>query len=190
VEVGTNGPSVDGDPFDAVALAMPDPQALRLLAGDLGHERAALADRTWEPVLALLAAFPERRWPENFDGGFVQDDEVLAFVADDGRRRGDGVPVLVAHSTGPWAAQRLDEPADAATPLSQALDRVLGCGLPEQARVHRWTYARPSEPRESEFLLTANRIGFAGDGWGSPKVETAWRSGTLLGRRIAAELAA
>src|SRR4051812_20975798 len=64
--------TVDGDAFDAVVLAMPDPQALRLVRGDLTEERAALAHRGWEPVLALLAAFDGRSWPD-FDGGFVQE---------------------------------------------------------------------------------------------------------------------
>jgi predicted NAD/FAD-dependent oxidoreductase len=138
-------------------------------------------------VLALLAAFEERRWPD-FDGGFVQDDEVLSFVADDGSRRGDGAPVLVAHSTGGWAAPRLVDPDEATGPLADALDRVLGCGRPAGARVQRWTYARPAEPRDQECWLGGHRIGFAGDGWGSPKVETAWMSGTLLGRRLVTEL--
>jgi renalase len=188
VAVVSGRPTVDGEAFDVVVLAMPDPQARRLLAGDLPEEQALLAGREWEPVLALLAAFPRRTW-DDFDGGFVQDDEVLAFVADDGSRRGDGAPVIVAHSTGPWAAGRLDQPPDALGPLSEALDRILGCGLRSQALVHRWTFARPAEAREQAFGYTDRRIGFAGDGWGSPKVETAWRSGTLLGRRIAADVA-
>jgi predicted NAD/FAD-dependent oxidoreductase len=185
-------PHVDGRAFDAVVLAMPDPQALRLLDEDLDEERAALADRRWEPVLALLAAYPRRSWPA-FDGGFldperIEGEPVLAFVADDGRRRGDYAPVLVAHSTGGWAADRLDDPQAASDDLSGALDRVLGTGRPSAAKVHRWAYARPSEPREEDHLLTRRRIGFAGDGWGSPKVETAWRSGTALGRHLVEEL--
>lgn len=184
--------SVDGEDFDAVVLAMPDPQALRLLAEDLTEEREVLVDRDWEPVLALLATFDDRSWPD-FDGGFVQEDRlsgepVLAFVADDGRRRGDGAPVLVAHSTGSWARGRLEEPEEAAEELVQALDRVLGCGQPNGSTVHRWTYARPAEAREQECWFGGNRIGFCGDGWGSPKVETAWKSGTLLGRRVVTEL--
>ena len=47
------GPVVDGTAYDAVVLAMPDPQALRLLDPALEQERAVLADREWQPVLAL-----------------------------------------------------------------------------------------------------------------------------------------
>jgi predicted NAD/FAD-dependent oxidoreductase len=181
-------PRVDGDDFDAVVLAMPDPQALKVLGGGLDQERAVLAEQTWEPVLALQAVFPERTWPD-FAAAFVQDDDVLELVADDGDRRGDGAAVLVADSTSSWAAGRLEDPDAAAGPLAEALDRVLGCGLPTETKVSRWTYAKPAGPRADDFLFTPRRIGFAGDGWGSSKVETAWRSGTMLGRRIVAEFA-
>jgi predicted NAD/FAD-dependent oxidoreductase len=179
--------SVDGDDFDAVVLAMPDPQAARLLCDDLIEEKEAVADRTWEPVLALLAVFHDRTWPA-FDGGFVQDDEVLSFLADDGRRRGDDAPVLVAHSTGSWAARHLDDPQAGTEELAEALDRLIGCGDPSASRVQRWTFARPAASREQLCWFGGQRIGFAGDGWGSPKVETAWTSGTMLGRRLVTEL--
>ena len=78
----------------AVVLAMPDPQARRLV-GD--HPVAGVLDREWEPVLALAARWTERAW--DLDGAFVNDDPDVAWIADDGRRRGDDAPVLVAHST-------------------------------------------------------------------------------------------
>lgn len=188
VELTAGGPKVDGETFDAVVLAMPDPQALKVLGRGLEEERAALADRAWEPILALQAVFPARRWP-TFDAGFVQDDDVLEIVFDEGRRRGDDAAVLVADSTSAWAAPRLEDPDAAARPLAEALDRILGCGEPAETKVSRWTYSRPAAPRDEDFLFTPRRVGFCGDGWGTSKVETAWRSGTLLGRRMADELA-
>ncbi len=188
VEATGSQPQVDGEGFDAVVLAMPDPQALKVLGPGLEEERKALAEQAWEPVLALQAVFGERSWPA-FDAGFVQDDDVLEIVFDEGRRRGDDAAVLVADSTGAWAASRLDDPDAAAQPLAEALDRVLGCGLPSETKVSRWTYSRPASSRDEDFLFGPSHVGFCGDGWGTSKVETAWRSGTLLGRRIARELA-
>jgi predicted NAD/FAD-dependent oxidoreductase len=170
----------------ATVLAMPDPQAARLLAPTTSAYRA-VAGRRWEPVLSLTALFPQRSWPE-FDGAFVNDHPTLSFVADDGSRRGDGAPVLVAHSTGPFASSHLDDPPGAAPDLLAALDGLLGCGAPAWSHVHRWTYARPAEPRDEPYHWDDERIGVCGDGWGSPRVETAWRSGRALGRRIAADL--
>ncbi len=193
VEATAASPQVDGESFDAVVLAMPDPQALEVLGRGLDEERNALAEQGWESTLALQAVFPDRSWPA-FDAGFVQDDRVqgevvLEIVFDDGRRRGDDAAVLVADSTSAWAATRLEDPVAAAVPLAEALDRILGCGRPAETKVSRWTYSRPASSRDEDFLFTPRRVGFCGDGWGTSKVETAWRSGTLLGRRIAAELA-
>jgi hypothetical protein len=183
------GPTVDGTAYDAVVVAMPDPQAARLLDASLTEELAAVQGRTWEPVLALAAGWDERRWDPSFDGCFVDGSDVLGWVADDGRRRGDGAPVLVAHSTSPFAAQHLDEPDAATGALAEATAAVLGLEQPpEWTSVQRWTYARPAEPRDAPFHLGAARVGLCGDGWGSPKVETAYLSGRLLGEQLADEL--
>lgn len=182
------GPTVDGEAADAVVLAMPDPQASRLLDARLTDVIAEVAPRQWDPVLALMGQYPGRAWPD-FEGAFINDDPILSWVADDGARRGDGAPALVAHSTPAFAAGQLEAPDRAGPEMIAALDRLLGCGIPVEARVHRWTFARPSASRETNCFFGADRIGLAGDGWGSPRVETAWLSGRALGRRIAQELA-
>jgi hypothetical protein len=181
------GPRVDDEPADAVVLAMPDPQAERILSPELTETRARVADRRWEPVIALTANFGARSW-EPFDGAFINDDPTLRWVADDGRRRGDDAPVLVAHSTADFAEGFLAQPAAAGPGMADALDRLLGCGRPHSVHIQRWSFARPAEPRHENHFFGAERIGLAGDGWGSPRVETAWVSGRALGRRIAAEL--
>lgn len=179
------GPKMDGRRYDAVVLAVPDPQALPLLHPALEAEGAAARDRAWEPVIALAAGWPRRTW--DLDGCFV-DDEVLAWVADDGQRRGDGAPVLVAHSTSSFAAQHLAEPAAAEGPLLAALRDLLDLDAPAWTHVHRWSLARPAQPRDAAFHLGEAAVGLCGDGWGSPRVETAWVSGTSLGRALAERL--
>lgn len=176
------GPVVDGAAYDAVVLAMPDPQALALLAD--AEASALLAGRPWESVLVLAARWEQRSW--DWDGVFVHGSEVLDWVADDGSRRGDGAPVLTAHSTPTFAASRLEVPADAADALVAG---VTALGLPEPAevlRVQRWTYAKPVGTREELFGLTGSGLGLCGDGWGAAKVETAWRSGTALATALTA----
>ena len=185
------GPTVDGRAHAAVVVAMPDPQAARLLDPSLAEETAAVADRAWEPVLALAAGWDERAWDPDFDGCFVDGSDVLGWVADDGRRRGDGAPVLVAHSTSPFAARHLDDPDAAAGPMTQAVRAVLCVdAAPAWTSVQRWSFARPAAPREAPFHLGPARVGLCGDGWGSPKVETAYLSGRLLGEQLARELTA
>ena len=167
---------------------MPDPQARRLLDPAYA-EAVAVLDDPYEPVLALTAVWPERAWPE-LDGAFVNGDPVLAWVAADGRRRGDDAPVLVAHSTTDFAAARLDDPDAAQEPMVDALRRRLEIlTAPTYARVQRWSFARPTKQRDEPYLLGDDRLGVCGDGWhGKSRVEGAYLSGQALGQAIAERL--
>jgi predicted NAD/FAD-dependent oxidoreductase len=191
VEEVTPGPRVDGLPARAVVLAMPDPQALDLLSEALVSERMALDGHDWEPAIALYAGWAERCWPE-LDGVFVEDSAVLSFIADDGRRRGDGAPVLVAHSAGAFAAGRLDDPESATEPMLDELSAVLKIDRPPRwARVKRWSLSRPHESHPEPFYLSESLIGACGDGWnGVSRVESAFVSGRELGRALSVRLAA
>jgi renalase len=183
------GPVVDDLPAAAVVLAMPDPQALRLLDPTYGGLVAALDD-PFEPVLALTASWPERAWPD-VQGAFVAGDPVLAWVADDGRRRGDGAPVLVAHSTAEFAAEHLAAPDEAAGPMAVALRDVLGIATePATTHVHRWTFGKPTGSREARFALDADAlVGVCGDAFSDrPRVEAAYLSGRALGEELVARL--
>ncbi|RYB93234.1 FAD-dependent oxidoreductase [Nocardioides oleivorans] len=176
-----------------VVLAMPDPQARRLVGA---HPIADLLDRAWEPVIALAARWEERTWDPvsptgRFDGAFVHGDEVIDWIADDGRRRGDDAPVLVAHSTAAHAQAHLADPDAAGPALVASLREHLGLADPAATHVHRWTYARPTGERDLPHALAGDDrlVGVCGDGWGAtPKVETAWLSGVLLGRELAGRL--
>jgi renalase len=178
--------TVDGEPFDVVVLAMPDPQAARLLSPEL----ASAADVAYEPVIAVTAAWTDREWSFK-DGAFVNGHDVLSFVADDGARRGDAAAVLVAHTTAGFAAQYLQAPESAVAPVLAAMRELFDIGEPSPgATAHRWTFAKPTGThRGSPYLITESGIGLAGDSWcqhGSPRVESAWLSGTALGTAIAA----
>ena len=70
---------------------------------------AALADRGWRPTIAVAAGWPSRQW-DAVPAAFVNGHPVLALVADDGDRRGDGAPVLVAHTTAEVARAHDAEP--------------------------------------------------------------------------------
>ena len=183
------GPRVDGMEVGAAVLAMPDPQARRLLDPAYEVELAVLTD-PYEPVLALTAHWPERVWPD-LDGVFVDGDPILTWIADDGRRREDGAPVLVAHSTAAFAAEHLATPNEAGPLMVVALLDVLGIASePVSAQVHRWTFGRPAGQREHPFFLGEALGGLCGDAWSTrPRGEGAYRSGTALGATLAERLA-
>ena len=186
---GRDGVLVDGEHYDSVVLAMPDPQAADLLPPSMAEQLLDGSDWDWRPSIAVYAAWTERCWPE-VDGVFVDGSPVVEWVADDGRRRGDGAPVLVAHTTPIFAASRLDDPASAVPHVLEELGKILGRPLlePEWSRAHRWSLASPARSRPApEFALTAaGTVGVCGDAWGErSRVEAAWLSGI----RLAAELA-
>jgi renalase len=181
VAVTPDGVLVDGAGLDAVAVCAPHPQAARVV------EDLPASPVTWEPVIAVTCVFAERSWIE-LDGVFVNDDPVLTWIADDGSRRGDDAPVLVAHVNPVLAARHLDDPAAVAPVAVAAVQRVLAtAAYPEWVDCHRWTFAKPLVGREEPYWLhEGGRLGLAGDAWaGGPRVEAAWLSGRALGLAMA-----
>ncbi len=172
---------------DAVVLAMPDPQAARLV------EPEGFAWVDYDPVIAVALGYERRAW--SFDAAFVNDDPDVSFLADDGARRGDGAPVLVAHTTSELARRHLDDPAAAAAPVADAVARLVGLPVPQWTHVHRWTFAKPAGTHGGApyGLVDGERpVGLCTDSWcpeGSPRVESAWLSGRRLGVELAHRLA-
>ena len=182
------GPSVDGRPVRAVVLAMPDPQALDLVGDDLPGVRSVLRPE-WDPVITVAASFPRRTW-RGLDAMFVHDSP-LTLVVDDGRRRGDGAPVLVAHTTHEVARAHLDEPSAVVPEVLAEVERLVPVeGPPTWVEAKRWGSATPHDLRPERYWLTEERVALCGDGWSMrPRVEAAWLSGRDAGRGLAAQLA-
>jgi renalase len=158
----------------AVVLAMPGPQALRI--ADL----AAARRQEWSPALTAVLTYPEREWPD-FHGAFVNGHPVLATVCDDGDRRGDRAPVLVAHTTPEFAGPYLDDPSGAGFAIEAAVRELFGVAA-VSTWVHRWTFASPA-PEAVDFAR-AGEVYLCGDAFGRPRVQTAWLSGRAVARHI------
>ena len=152
---------------------MPAPQAAALLPA-----AAPLAEaQDWQPSLAVALRYRRRCW-QPLTGAFVNDHPVLTTVCDDGSRRGDGAPVLVAHTTPAFAMESAAGDVEAA--VRELLD------LPEAAvavATRRWPAARPARPSGSEFAQVEG-VYLAGDGFGRPRVEAAWLSGRAVAAAI------
>ncbi|MDG6103477.1 FAD-dependent oxidoreductase [Dactylosporangium aurantiacum] len=156
-----------------VVLAMPAPQAAALLPA-----AAPLAEaQDWQPSLAVALRYRRRCWAP-LTGAFVNDHPVLTTVCDDGSRRGDGAPVLVAHTTPGFAME--SAVADVEAAVRELLD------LPDAAvavTARRWPAARPAQPAASAFAQVEG-VYLAGDGYGRPRVEAAWLSGRAAAAAI------
>ncbi len=184
--LGSDG-AADGIRYDTVVLAMPEPQAARLLPPSSALA-AHLDTHSWEPVIAVALGFAERGWPAELHGAFVNDSPILTFLADDGDRRGDGAPVVVAHSTAEFARAHLERPVDAVDAVEAEVRALLGIdpGIrTDWSHAHRWTFARATTTHPEPFALQ-DGVGICGDAWGGrSSVATAWASGDALGRAIA-----
>jgi len=171
----------------AVVLAMPGPQALRI--ADLPVARG----QAWSPVLTAVLTYPARSWPD-FAGVFVNDHPVVATVCDDGDRRGDRAPVLVAHSTAGFARDHGDAPGAA---MAAAVGELCGIAAEPVVELFHWPHAtpRPAGPPPPLTGPTADRLAhptfardghvyLCGDAFGRPRVQTAWLSGRAVARAI------
>jgi len=191
VDASPEGPRVDGGAASAVVLAMPDPQAADLLPRMVATRLDVSARWNYRPCIAVYAAWPDRWWPD-FDGAFVNDNDLLVFVADDGARRGDRAPVLVAHGAPDFSAEHLDDPASAVAPVMAELGPLLTgerTPTPTWNRAHRWSLAEPLRQHADEPFGYDEQSGIAvcGDAWGpTAKVQAAWVSGTALGHQLVA----
>ncbi|TFI45038.1 hypothetical protein E4P29_04710 [Rhodococcus sp. 1R11] len=172
----------DGD----VVLAMPDPQAARITTVPDVVE--------YVPVIAVAVGVDRLDLPFR-DAAFVNDHPDVDFVVDDGARRGDDAPVLVAHTTSERAQRHLDDPDLAVAPVLDALRELsVIASQPAWTHAHRWTFAKPAAQHDSTFALenrSGRFVGFTGDQWcesGVPRVESAWRSGTDLGMELVRRL--
>jgi predicted NAD/FAD-dependent oxidoreductase len=184
VEQVDPGASVDGRPARAVVLAMPDPQACDLL-GDAVPSLSDGLEEEWRAVVTVVASYSARTWRE-VDAVFVHDAPVSLLV-DDGRRRGDGAPVLVAHLTHEVSARYRDDPAGAVPLALEQVRRLLGVGAePVWVEARRWGSAEPAVPHGRPYAFDARaRIGVCGDAWSDrPRVEAAWLSGRDLGTAL------
>jgi len=183
VDIRSDGVRAADYQAGSVALCMPQPQAERLVpAGTLPK-----VGLTWEPVIAVTLVFDQKEWIE-IDGVFVNDDPVITWIADDGSRRGDDAPVLVAHVNPVFAAGHLEDPSGVLPQTIAAVRRVLQIEpLPSWTWAHRWSLAKPlAALDEACWIHEALPLGLAGDAWaGGPRVEAAWLSGRALGAALA-----
>lgn len=181
---------------EMLALCMPGPQAISLLGSDPQAATAVLqaaGAQQYEPVLSLVAQWPRRAW-DPFSACFVNDNDVMSFVADNGERRGDDAAVLVAHSSCEFAARFLTDPQAGRAAMVAAVCRLLDIDAePDQVLMHRWSLAKPVPVignYEPPFAFE-NGLGLAGDAFDArPRVEAAWLSGTALGKHMSTWMAA
>ncbi len=171
--------------FDRVAVAVPAPQAVPLLA-----EAPALAARVagvgMEPCWAVMARFAEPL-PLAVDGAFVHGSP-LSWAARDSSKPGRAPGERwVLHATPEFSRAHLEDAPEAVVPLLlEAWRQASGVNVtPGEAVAHRWRHAQAESALSEGALFDAGLgLGVCGDWCAGSRVEGAWRSGVALARRL------
>jgi renalase len=179
------GGSAEPPEASAVIATPPVPQSLDVLAAGGVQPPDALADRLagirYHPVLALLVRVDGD--PDLPRPGAVQqpDDPTFSFIADNRAKGLSAEPALTFHASHRLSEQWWERADEALRrDLLTAAAPWLGRSRAQEAQLKRWRYAGPVEPWPERAVLVADRTGpviLAGDAFGGPKVEGAYRSG-------------
>jgi len=176
-----------GEVFDAVAVAVPAPQALSLL-GPHGRAFRHLADVRMAPCWAAMMTFERpldagadvRRWTSG----------PLSWAACESSKPGrpTGGQSWTVHASVPWSRDHLEADAtEVARLLLHEFASATGTTLPAPTHLqaHRWRHALVEQPLGLPCLVdgeTASRA--CGDWCIAPRVEAAFESGRALAQAL------
>ncbi|SHF65806.1 hypothetical protein SAMN02745148_03221 [Modicisalibacter ilicicola DSM 19980] len=184
-------------PFTRVVIALPLPQAERLLAPQGGLLARACQRVGMRPCWTAYALFdrplthlasPSPDW----QAAFINQGP-LRFVTRNHSKPGRGGQgeSLSLLASPEWSQANLEQdPQWVATRLLEAFAEHYPARLPGTRLVsaHRWRYAQPEARKEGdetrEFLIDSRGLALCGDGLSEGRVEAAWLSGHRLGTHL------
>ena len=169
-------------PFDAVILAIPAPQAVPLLQQPASGLAAVAASAAMRGCWALMLRYQAPAGLP-FDAAFVNEG-ALRWVARDSSKPGrPGPETWLLHASAEWSEAHLELPPESvAGELLHAFGQVGGTP-PHAWTAHRWRYADTAAPLDRGCVWDRDRkLGLCGDWLNGGKVEGAWRSGRRLAK--------
>lgn len=174
-----------------VLFNLPAPQALDLGRNLLSSQTTAVLNAvTFAPCLALVAGYAQAA--PTWRGISVEDDtQALSWLACDSSKRGtvtqplaetsaelsvEKETVLTLHGSPAFSERYLETPEEA---IAQMLEVAasLGFSTPRWTELHRWRYAKVTEPYNAPYLKDDDTLFFCGDWCGGTKLEAAYLSG-------------
>ena len=174
--------------YDAVAMAVPAPQARELLPRSPAF--ADLERVRINPCWALMIATPEVL---DVRAALASPHEHIAWLATDHSkpRRPQSGGQYVLHATAAWSERHLEcANHEVEESLLAYFQEIVGPVEISYIAAHRWRFALTQMPLQRSYLIDPiNRIGACGDWCLGARVEHGYLSGTALGNRIADLLA-
>jgi photolyase PhrII len=172
--------------FDHVLVTLPAPQAQALVGAPLAHASG------YAPCWSLTMAF-DRSTNLSFDAAEI-DSDVLAWAARETSkpgRTGSVFDVWTVHANTKFSEAFLEAPEEEVQEKMQKAFRSLGVADDVSlvsTHLHKWRFARALSHAVSLYHHTGN-LGAAGDGFGGPRVESAYLSGVALAGDLLRQLA-
>lgn len=176
----------------AALLTAPAPQSLELLKA--GAVALSAADRAALQAIAYAPCLCGLFWVEGDlllppEGAVQRPAHDFAWIADN-RRKGisPDASILTVHAGPAWSAAHYDRPDNEVLDLlkSEALRWAAGSAVIRSAEIKRWRYAVPTALHPQPFLRAAGLppLLFAGDAFGSPRIEGAALSGLAAAEQV------
>ncbi len=188
--VGSRGAAKDAD---GVIVTAPAPQALTMLeAGDISLDRGLqdeLEQIDWKRAFALMAVLDGPSAMAAPGGDQRTEDDLFTFVADNSIKGISPVPALTFHTSGAFALARWEDDRDAITAelLTEALPWIGDANVVD-AQLHAWKFAAPRPALSRTYAMGSDSnhppLVLAGEAFGGPKVEGAFRSGLAAGQAL------
>jgi predicted NAD/FAD-dependent oxidoreductase len=182
--------------FDAVLLAMPSTQARLLLqASSLARTMVQQIEKVQvAPCWTLMLAFPQAVQPGLTTLGpqwnaARSTHHRIAWLARESSKPGrEIIERWTVQASAAWSEEHLDDdPTRVQAKLIKAFSEITGIRAePAHAEVHRWHYAKTTQPLGKSYLWDAKtHIGVCGDWCLGHRVEEAFISGLELALEVA-----
>lgn len=165
---------IDKKQFDGLVLALPAPQAIRLIKDEtLKNE---LKNISFNPVLVSWFSTLEKL---DFDGIFINNNKIISLLINEGSKQNNGANICTIYSTHDFAKVELEHLEVAKEKLVNEAISILNISnnLIETG-IMRWTLAHPNPSRRP--LLPEN-VAIVGDAFSdNPRIEAAWVDGSQV----------
>ena len=168
--------------FDAAVLAMPAPQAARIVFDE--KVQYELSQVKFNPVLVAWVALGEL---EKFAGIFVNQDSDISLLINEGSKQNDGANVLTIYSTHEFASNEINYLEIAKVKLIEKAKKLLNNSSDEiESGIMRWTLAQPEFSTRPKL---PSNLAIVGDAYAeNPRIENAWLDGSRVLDQLSAIL--
>jgi predicted NAD/FAD-dependent oxidoreductase len=171
--------------YDSVVLAIPAPQAERILR-ESGVAMPELARARYAPCWALMLGYAQPLKMTQTHLRFESGD--ISWIARNRSKPGrSGQETLVVHASPDWSRANLEwQPDDVVAALLPKVAGLIGDDqMPDYKSAHRWRFALVEEALGEPCVWNADLcLGACGDWCLGPRVECAFDSGTAMAQRI------